>query len=125
MVFSRCQATVREWIEDMCASWDFKHIVPAHFDAPVPCNGKELVAAFQRSTDVYSVTDAAARGADVPAGPPEAKGLLRRLLELRLAGSKPGESVLDRRDLKALENINWFLEVTRSIDRRPGKHGNG
>ena len=125
LVFSRCQAAVRAWIEDLVADWDFKQVVPSHFDAPVPCNGQELVAAFQRSTDVYSVTDAQRAEAgeiDDGQGEPEApQGLLQQLLALRRAGSKPGENVLDPTDLKALENLNWFLEVTRSVDKRPGR----
>lgn len=52
-MYSRCGKYVRKWIEGMAADWDFKQIVPAHFAAPISCTGKELIAAFQRSTDVY------------------------------------------------------------------------
>ena len=52
-MYSRCGEYVRKWIEAMAEDWDFKQIVPAHFAAPIPCTGRELVAAFQRSTDVY------------------------------------------------------------------------
>jgi hypothetical protein len=37
----------------------------------------------------------------------------------RLAGSKPGESVLDTADLKALEGLNQLLEATKAVKPRP------
>ena len=136
LVYSRCSGAVRAWLDDMIADWDFRQLVPSHFDAPVPCTGRELIAAFQRSSDVYSAATGGS-GRTMPeveregaAGPGRndenggrgsgGGGFLRRLLELRKAGSKPGEDVLDPADLKALENINWFLETLRAVDRRPG-----
>lgn len=53
LVYSRCGETMRKWIDSMAADWDFKQIVPAHFSAPFPCTGKDLISAFQRSTTVY------------------------------------------------------------------------
>lgn len=44
--------------------------------------------------------------------------LLQRLLALRRSGSRPGENVVDASDLKALDNINWFLEATGAIKKR-------
>lgn len=37
----------------------------------------------------------------------------------RLAGSKPGESVLDEADLQALEGLNKILEATKAVKVRP------
>jgi hypothetical protein len=44
---------MRDWLEDIAENWNFNKIVPSHFDAPVQCGPKELIAAFQRSTAVY------------------------------------------------------------------------
>lgn len=118
LVFSRCGEAVREWVEDMAESWAFKQIVPSHFDAPVPCTGRELIAAYQRSSDVYADGDDAdsARTADGGGG-----GLLQKLLALRMAGSRPGENVLDAADLKALEFLNRLLEKIGAVNKRPRK----
>jgi hypothetical protein len=125
LVYSRCQAAVREWLADMVESWDFKQVVPSHFDAPVPCNGRELIAAFQRSTDVYNAAHGEGRrGTNTTEDGQQQKfeglGFLQQLLELRKAGSRPGENVLDPADLKALENVNGFLEGIRAVARRSG-----
>lgn len=48
-----------------------------------------------------------------------AGGFLQRLLTSRLAGSKPGESVLDAADLQALEGLNKVLEASKSVTVRP------
>jgi hypothetical protein len=48
-----------------------------------------------------------------------AESFLQRLLMSRLAGSKPGESVLDTADLKALEGLNQLLEASKAIKIRP------
>jgi hypothetical protein len=112
---------VREWLADISDSWDFKQVVPSHFDAPVPCSGRELIAAFQRSTDVYSEADKERTGGSksgVQGFKMDELGFLQQLMELRKAGSKPGENVLDPADLKALENVNWFLEAVRAVKRR-------
>lgn len=37
----------------------------------------------------------------------------------RLAGSKPGETVLDKADLKALEGLNQILEASKAVKMRP------
>lgn len=118
-MFSRCGDAVREWIEDMEESWAFRQIVPCHFDAPVPCTGRELIAAYQRSSDVYA-DDVSAAGAPGDGGA-TGGGFLQQLLALRLAGGRPGETVLDAADLKALETLNRVLENIGAVKKRPRK----
>ena len=84
LVFSRCGEAVREWIEDMAESWAFKQIVPCHFDAPVPCTGRELIAAYQRSSDVYADdTTAGGTAASATDGSAGGGGFLQQLAQLR------------------------------------------
>lgn len=33
---------VRQWVDSICSSWDFKQIIPAHFDAPIPAGPADL-----------------------------------------------------------------------------------
>lgn len=121
-MYSRIPVPVRTWIQEIADEWNFNKIVPCHFDAPIACGPRDLVAAFERSSAVYgseasfdaslSVDNASA---DARAG---SNWLLQRLLDLRRAGSKPGENVIDPGDLKALDNINWFLEKSGAIVKR-------
>ena len=46
LVFSTEPELSREWIDDICASWNFRQIVPAHFSAPIPAGPKDLKKAF-------------------------------------------------------------------------------
>lgn len=119
LVFSRCGDAVKDWIEDMAGSWAFKQIVPSHFDALVPCTGRELIAAYQRSSDVYGNDAAAAEPAAADGA--GAGGFLQQLLALRLAGGRPGETVLNAADLKALEWLNRNLESIGAVKKRPRK----
>ena len=111
LVYKRVPAAVRLWIEEIAADWSFNKIVPSHFDAPIICTPKDLIAAYQRSTSVYDGVSREEKEEPV--------GLLQQLLALRNTGSKPGVNVLNPNDLKALDNINWFLEALNVIDKAP------
>ncbi|KAL4432811.1 hypothetical protein ABPG77_008137 [Micractinium sp. CCAP 211/92] len=46
LVFSTTPEKTREWVDDICAGWDFTAIVPAHFSAPVRATPADFKAAF-------------------------------------------------------------------------------
>lgn len=46
LVFSTEPDLSREWIDDICKSWNFRQIVPAHFSAPIQAGPKDLKKAF-------------------------------------------------------------------------------
>ena len=46
LVFSTEPELSREWIDDICSSWNFRQIVPAHFTAPIKAGPKDLRNAF-------------------------------------------------------------------------------
>lgn len=35
-----------EWVEDICGDWDFRQVVPCHFEAPVKAGPAEFRRAF-------------------------------------------------------------------------------
>ena len=37
---------VVEWVEDICGDWDFRQVVPCHFEAPVKAGPAEFRRAF-------------------------------------------------------------------------------
>ena len=39
---------VAAWIEDICSSWDFNRIIPAHLAAPISASPKDLRCAAWR-----------------------------------------------------------------------------
>jgi hypothetical protein len=46
LVYSKVPATVRAWVDDICNSWDFKQVIPCHFDGPVPATPADFRQAF-------------------------------------------------------------------------------
>ncbi|WPT13558.1 hypothetical protein PSENEW3_00001396 [Picochlorum sp. SENEW3] len=46
LVFSTEPELSKEWIDDICSSWKFTQIVPAHFTAPIKAGPKDLRKAF-------------------------------------------------------------------------------
>lgn len=46
LVFSTEPELSKEWIDDICSSWNFTQIIPAHFSAPIPAGPKDLKRAF-------------------------------------------------------------------------------
>ena len=46
LVFSTEPELSKEWIDDICSSWNFRQIVPAHFTAPIRAGPKDLRKAF-------------------------------------------------------------------------------
>ena len=46
LVFSTEPELSKEWIEDICSSWNFTQIIPAHFTAPIPAGPNDLRRAF-------------------------------------------------------------------------------
>lgn len=46
LVFSTEPELSKEWIEDICSSWKFTKIVPAHFTAPIRAGPQDLRKAF-------------------------------------------------------------------------------
>lgn len=46
LVFSTEPEQSKAWIESICKDWNFRQIVPAHFQAPIRAGPKDLKAAF-------------------------------------------------------------------------------
>ncbi|KAK9798186.1 hypothetical protein WJX73_000651 [Symbiochloris irregularis] len=46
LVFSKAPQATWEWVQQICDDWDFRQVIPAHFEAPVPTSPSELRAAF-------------------------------------------------------------------------------
>eukprot|EP00890_Picochlorum_soloecismus_P001277 jgi/Picsp_1/214/NSC_00213-R1_protein len=46
LVFSTEPELSKEWVDDICRSWNFRQIVPAHFTAPIKAGPKDLRNAF-------------------------------------------------------------------------------
>ena len=44
LVFPRCQAALVAWIRALAAQEELRWLVPAHYDAPLPCSGERLEA---------------------------------------------------------------------------------
>lgn len=47
LIYARDPKSVRDWVDRVSARWDFKVVVPAHFDAPVGAGVSEFRKAFE------------------------------------------------------------------------------
>jgi hypothetical protein len=109
-------------VEDICADWPFRQIIPCHFKAPIKAGPSDLRRAFAFAYDDDDVPAAtAAAPADGPAG--FLAGLLGRL---QAAGGKPAakpQRVVDflEADIRVLRGLNWLLlrsgAVKANVDR--------
>ncbi len=113
LVFSTTPADARRWVDSICANWNFRQIIPAHFSAPIPATPADLRAAF---SFVYE-DQQQQQPAQAAAG-----GLLGGLLSgLRLgggvsAGAKAGV-VYPEDDIRALKSAKEFLKSAGVVNK--------
>ena len=55
LVFSTEPELSKEWIEDICSSWNFTQIIPAHFTAPIPAGPNDLRRVREHGEQVEQV----------------------------------------------------------------------
>lgn len=46
LVFSKEPERVKDWVNRIIKDWKFKSIIPCHFSAPIPADGRDLRIAF-------------------------------------------------------------------------------
>uniref|UniRef100_A0A1D2ABJ0 Uncharacterized protein n=1 Tax=Auxenochlorella protothecoides TaxID=3075 RepID=A0A1D2ABJ0_AUXPR len=116
LVFPAISAAARDWVGAMCGEWDFRRVIPAHFDAPVRAGPADLRAAFQF---LWDGPEGAVEAVERPAL--GWAGLLRRLRPGGVNGPAPVE--YDARDMQALRSLHAFLVRLRVL--RPPDGGLG
>lgn len=112
LVYSKVKAAVREWVDDICSSWDFRQIIPCHFSAPIRAGPAEFRRAFAFAFNAAD-NDAASPAAPATARP----GFLSALLGGGLGGggSAGAGGALTRpvnfpeADMQTLNNLNNTL----------------
>lgn len=77
LVYSKFPKTVVDWVDDICASWNFKQVIPCHFAAPVRAGPAEFRRAF---TFAYELAEQDGLLPPKPAEPEKPKGLFAGLL---------------------------------------------
>ncbi|GLC37188.1 hypothetical protein PLESTB_000989400 [Pleodorina starrii] len=65
LVYSKIPKSVVDWVEDICADWNFRQIIPCHFDAPIRAGPSEFRRAF-----AFAYQQAEAEGLLPPRPPP-------------------------------------------------------
>ena len=113
LVYGNARAECRAWVNDVCTSWAFTRIIPAHFDAPIAARPADLLAAFS-----FIEEDAAAEGevvvGEAPAG--ATGGILGAVAGL--FGSAGGKSVTFKpSDMRALDGLAGSLKTTGVLNK--------
>lgn len=52
LVFSKEPERVKDWVDRIVKDWKFKFIIPCHFSAPIPAEGRDLRIAFEFLNDL-------------------------------------------------------------------------
>ncbi|KAG0614173.1 hypothetical protein M758_6G156200 [Ceratodon purpureus] len=52
LVFSKEPERVKDWVDRIIKDWKFKSIIPCHFSAPIPAEGRDLRIAFEFLNDL-------------------------------------------------------------------------
>ena len=117
LVFGNARAEAKAWIDDICASWDFRRIIPAHFDAPIPARPADLRAAFSFLAD-EDLGTAPLSGA----GAAQASTPLSALASLfgggKGGGGKGGGAVIfDSADMRALDGLAGSLRSSGVLNK--------
>ena len=118
LVYGNARAECRAWIDDVCGSWAFTRIIPAHFDAPIRARPADLLAAFS-----FLEKDARAEGEEVvsvggraaaPAG-----GLAGALASLFGCASLGGGGSVNFKpaDMRALDGLAGSLKTTGVLNK--------
>jgi len=118
LVYGNARAECRAWIDDVCGSWAFTRIIPAHFDAPIRARPADLLAAFS-----FLEKDARAEGEEVvsvggraaaPAG-----GLAGALASLFGGASLGGGGSVNFKpaDMRALDGLAGSLKTTGVLNK--------
>ena len=102
---------------DKVASWKFRQIVPAHFEAPVSAAGRDFreAFAFLEEQEAGEGNDLGTRGTGVPSGGGAAQGPQGRLqgllsrLPIKMPQRRQGKSsvsVFPEEELQALRQVD-------------------
>lgn len=108
LVYSKVPRTVTAWVDSICKDWNFKQIIPCHFDAPIPSSPEEFRRAFSFAYDELDVQ-----------GEPSAAAGWTFILASFLRGSKPRTRVVvfPDKDMMALRNLNNTLISSGAVKR--------
>jgi len=117
LVYSKVRGAVRAWVDDICASWSFRQVIPCHFAAPVKAGPAEFRDAFAFAYEGVEEQEEGAAAAPAPApGNPllslfaKASSLLGGATGAGAAGSKPRRVVnFPETDMKTLNTLNSTL----------------
>jgi hypothetical protein len=117
LVYGNARAECRAWIDDVCGSWDFRRIIPAHFDAPIPARPSDLLAAFSfLEEDARAEEEEEAGGATAATAPARGGGLFGAVAGL--FGFRAGGSVnFKRTDMRALDGLAGSLKTTGVLNK--------
>ena len=102
LVFSTEPELSKEWIDDICNSWNFKQIVPAHFTAPIAAGPKDLKRAF---SFLYDNVDEQKKGSSF-------------FSFLQPQSTMKTSSIYPEEDIKALNAAKKFLVSTGAINKK-------
>ncbi|GIM12716.1 hypothetical protein Vretimale_15892, partial [Volvox reticuliferus] len=133
LVYSKVPKSVVDWVEEICADWNFRQIIPCHFAAPIRAGPGEFRRAF-----AFAYQQAEAEGLMPPRPPPPPKeksllplpGFLGGLLSAiggvvvssgggRTAASESLERpvVFPSDDMKTLNSLNETLLSLGAVKR--------
>ncbi|KAG2424024.1 hypothetical protein HXX76_014848 [Chlamydomonas incerta] len=129
LVYSKIPKSVVEWVEDICGEWDFRQVVPCHFEAPVKAGPAEFRRAF-----AFAYEQAEREGLLPPRPEPQPPkplplplpGFLAGLLG-KLGGAAPAPAgpggvgprpvVFPETDMKTLNSLNNSLLALGAVKR--------
>ncbi|PNW73530.1 hypothetical protein CHLRE_13g562750v5 [Chlamydomonas reinhardtii] len=128
LVYSKIPKSVVEWVEDICGDWDFRQVVPCHFEAPVKAGPAEFRRAF-----AFAYEQAEREGLLAPRPEPEPpkplplplpgflSGLLGKLVAAPApagpGGVGPRPVVFPETDMKTLNSLNNSLLFVGAVKR--------
>lgn len=106
LVFTNGKEATRQWLDEICAEWAFRRIIPCHYAAPIKAGPADLKRAF---SFVYEGLEARA-----PAG-----NLLASLFSKVSPASATGSSVLPEADMATLNGLEKLLQSSGILYAKP------
>lgn len=108
LVFSTEPELSKDWIEDICSSWNFTQIIPAHFTAPIPAGPNDLRRAFGF---LYE-----GKGKNASSSPPASSNPAQAFFDSLFQKPAPTSQTYPEEDIKALNAAKEFLVKVGAVN---------